>query len=74
VRKERRMGFTAQSHFQPRLKGFFRWAADIRLIDFDPSAALPFIATSDKRTQPLAPAQFEEPIAGIEPVTAFEPG
>jgi hypothetical protein len=32
-----RMGITTQSHFQTRLKGFFAWATNIRMIDYDPS-------------------------------------
>jgi len=37
--KDNRMGITTQSHLPTRLKGFFAWATNSHLIDFDLSAA-----------------------------------
>jgi integrase len=69
-----RMSDTTQSHFQTRLKGFFEWATQIRLIDMDPSAPLRHIAPSKKRTQPLTRAQFQELMAAIGPFTSSQGG
>ncbi|MGO8734704.1 MAG: hypothetical protein ACLQVM_18165 [Terriglobia bacterium] len=69
-----RMGITTQSHFQTRLKGFFAWATNVRMIDYDPSAALVFIQSSDKRTQVFTPPQFDELIAAIELFTISQAG
>jgi site-specific recombinase XerD len=69
-----RLGPTAQSTFQGRLKRFFEWAADINLIESDPAAKLKYIKPSDKRTNVLSPAQFEELLAAIVPFTAAQAG
>jgi hypothetical protein len=41
---------------------------------YDPSAPLRFIKPSDKRTQPLAPLQFEGLQTAIEPFTTAQTG
>jgi integrase/recombinase XerD len=69
-----RMGDTTQSHFQSRLKGFLEWATQIHLIEANPSAALDHISTSEERTHPLTPLQFEQLIAAVEPFTATRTG
>lgn len=69
-----RMGDTTQSHFQTRLKGFFEWATQIRLIDVDVSAPLRHIPINKKDTQPLTRPQFEKLLATIEPFTAAATG
>jgi len=59
-RPDDRMAPTSASHFNTRLKGFFRWAVDVAdLIENNPAKALPSIQPSDKRTWPLSPEQFE---------------
>jgi hypothetical protein len=64
-----RLGQTSSAHFQSRLKSFFVWCLATRQITFDPSALLKPIALSKTRTQPLTPAQFDELLTKIEPLS-----
>ena len=55
-----RMGQTTQSHFQGRLRNFCRWCLNTEKLAKHPTVLWNHIPSSDKETQPLDPAQFQE--------------
>jgi len=65
-----RMGQSYSSHFQGRLKNFCRWCVGTGNMERDSSSLLKSIRLSEVRTQPLAPVQFNELLAAVDPFIA----